>query len=280
MNEQQPAPSSTERERHRYQFTRRSILLGVVLFALCIGLITMCIFVVRQRSFYILSRQTRDKIESLTARCPAGVPPKQWQNALSWTANLIGQEYSSPVDSDPDSLKQLYQALDDRIKGPVDLTTLQWVWDQCEKAPRAGAEYAIKFRSVRLLTKEPITDSDLPHMWSLHKCARLDLSNTQVTDVGLRHLADASNLIGLSLDNTQVTDVGLRHLAGLTNLVVLSLANTQVTDAGLRNLEGLTKLELISLNNTKVTVEGTKKLQNALPQCQQSADHVIVDWEF
>ena len=98
------------------------------------------------------------------------------------------------------------------MKGQVDLATLQWVWEECEKAPRRGAVYAIRFRDVRLLTKEPITDDDLPHLWSLDKCLHLELHNTQVTDQGLKHLEGLSNLKYLSLHNTQVTDEGVARL--------------------------------------------------------------------
>ncbi len=104
------------------------------------------------------------------------------------------------------------KSLDGKTKGQVNLTTLQWVWEECEKAPRSGAEYAIRFRDVRLLTKEPITDDDLPHLWSLDKCLSLELNNTQVTDRGLKYLEGRSNLKYLNLQNTQVTDEGVARL--------------------------------------------------------------------
>ncbi|MHB8974959.1 MAG: leucine-rich repeat domain-containing protein [Pirellulaceae bacterium] len=290
-------------ERRGFRTKTFRVLLWVLFLALCVGLITPVLqFVIRHRDFSRLHEQVKDKIESLAVRCPTGVPPAQWQNAVDWTSNLISQVYFGPVENDPDSLRELNDGLADRIKGTIDLTTLQWVWEQCEKAPRDGAVYAIRLRSVRLLTKEPITDNDLPHLWSLHECSNLDLGNTDVTDVGLTHLESVTNLAALSLDNTQVTDAGLTHLAGLPNLIALSLNSTQVTDAGLKHLaglteltnlslantnvtdagltylEGCTKLDILCLNNTKVTEEGVKRLQESLPNCRIGNYAVVVDW--
>lgn len=278
-------------------------LLWVLPLALCVGLIAPVLqSVIRQRNFYRLHGQTWDKIRSLAVRCPLDVPPDQWQKAVDWTANLIVQVYFSPVQSDPKSLKELHDRLSEKINGAVDLTTLQWVWEHCEEAPRDGAVYAIRFRSIRLLTKEPITDNDLPHLWSLHKCSALDLSSTEVTDAGLTHLESVANLAALSLANTQVTDAGMTHLASLPNLTVLSLSSTRVTDAGLehladltklthlslshthvtdaglKDLEGFTQLAVLNVNDTKITEAGVKRLQESLPHCRIGNYAVLVDW--
>ena len=154
----------------------RARLLWTILLLLplicCVGFITpVVLYVARYWEFQRVHQQTTDKIRSLAGRCPTDVSPAQWQRAVDWTANLICQVYFVPAASDPDSLKELRDALDDKMRGPVDLTTLQWVWEHCEKAPRSNAEYAIRFRSIRVLTKEPIKDDDLPHLWSLHKCS-------------------------------------------------------------------------------------------------------------
>jgi hypothetical protein len=303
MSGQQNPLSSTSAVRRRFRVKMLWAFLLLSLLVVCVGIITPVVrSVARYWEFQRIRQQTTDKIRSLAARCPNDVPLSQWQQAVDWTANLISQEYFAPVASDPNSLKELCDALDDNTKEPVDLTTLQWVWEQCEKAPRDGAEYAIRFRSIRLLTKEPIKDDDLPHLWSLCKCRTVDLGNTQVTNIGLRHLADVTNLVGLCLEGTQVTDAGLeylkasthltvmclrktkvtdaglKHLGSLTNLKSLSLANTNVTDAGLTHLEGLTKLYTLCLKNTKVTSEGVARLQKALPNCDIGDYAVLVDW--
>ena len=213
MNGEHLASTSPRAERRGCRFTIRTMLLGVLLFAILMGIVAPSFwYVTRFREHSRIAQQTQDKISSLKARRPTEIPAAQWDRAVDWTANLIAQVYFVPEKDDPDSLGRLCDSLDGKMKGQVDLATLQWVWEECEKAPRSGAKYAIRFRDVRLLTKEPITDDDLPHLWSLDKCLHLELGNTQVTDQGLKHLEGLSNLKYLSLHKTQVTDEGVARL--------------------------------------------------------------------
>ncbi len=189
------------------------MLLGITVLAVLIAVLVPPVsHVARWREHNALAQRVKDKITSLKTRRPADVPTAQWDQAVNWTTNLIAQVYFAPVESDPDSLGRLAKSLDQKLTGKVDLGTLQWVWDECEKAPRSGAEYAIRFRDVRVMTKEPITDDDLPHLWSPDKCLYLELHNTQVTDNGLEHLHRLSNLRYISLHGTQVTDEGVAKL--------------------------------------------------------------------
>jgi hypothetical protein len=111
-------------------------------------------FVSEQRKFHGLVVQVSEEIESLELRRPPDVPPDQWNRAVAWTRNLIVQVYFSPVASDPDSLEQLRDELRQKLNGSVDLGTLQWIWEHCEK----------------------------------------ELDNTLVTDEELKHLMDRQNL--------------------------------------------------------------------------------------
>jgi hypothetical protein len=195
------------------QFSLRTMLLGVLLISVVLAVVAPFVrFVGTQRRFYGLVEQVGNDIASLELRRPADVPPDQWKRAVDWTRNLIYQVYFSPIDSDPDSLEQLRDQLRQKLNGPVDLRTLQWIWEHCENAPRQGAVWAINFRDVRLLTKEPITDDDIPYLWSLDRCVYLVLDNTLVTDEGLKHLMGRQNLKYLSFRNTRVTDDGLQRL--------------------------------------------------------------------
>jgi hypothetical protein len=194
-------------------FSLRSMLLGVLLISLVLAFVAPFVrFVSEQRKFLGLVVQVQEEIESLELRRPPDVPPDQWNRAVAWTRNLIGQVYFLPVASDPDSLEQLRDELRQKLNGSVDLGTLQWIWEYCENAPRQGAMWATYFRDVRLLTKEPITDDDIPCLWSLERCVSLELDNTLVTDEGLKHLMERQNLKYLSLRNTRVTDEGVQRL--------------------------------------------------------------------
>ncbi len=198
-----------EAERRRFRFSMRAMLLAVVVFALLMGLWKQIALSYEHRA---LVNEAQAQIMSLAASPPSDVTAGQWQRAVAWTSNLIAQAYFGRDENDPGSLRRLCRALDEKTSAPADLATLQWIWEEVEKAPRYGAIYAVRFRDVRLLTKEPITDDDLPGLWSLRECYYLDLDNTQVTDAGLKHLEGLSALESLSLYNTDVTDEGLRQL--------------------------------------------------------------------
>jgi hypothetical protein len=199
--------------RRPYQFTLRTLLIAVAVFSLLLGLTVPIVKMnVALREYFSFVQQTRSKIESLSLSRPPNIPPGQWQEAVDSTSNVIGQIYFYPDHGGLESLKRLCKELDEKISGQVDLTTLQWVWNECEKAEGRGQVYAVRFRDVRLLTGGPITDDRLPGLWSLDKCLWLDLSNTQVTDAGLEHLRGRTNLRRLHLVNTQVTPEGVKRL--------------------------------------------------------------------
>jgi hypothetical protein len=159
-----------------------------------------------------LWQEACSKINSLGTRKPANVPPDQWQRAVEWTANVVGQIYCVHTFDDPEEIRRLCESLDQKIAGQVDLTTLQWVWEQCEDEEDVRHVYAIRFRDVRLLTAGPITDDRLPKLWSLNECEWLDLSATEVSDAGLEHLEGLTNLRHLDLTGTKVTDEGVKKL--------------------------------------------------------------------
>jgi len=159
-----------------------------------------------------LWQEASSKISSLRTRKPPSIPPDQWQRAVDWTANVVTQIYSVHTFDDPEEIRRLCNSLDQKIAGQVDLTTLQWVWEQCEDEEDGRHIYAIQFRDIRLLTAGPITDDRLPELWSLDKCVSLDLSGTQISDEGLQHLKGLRKLEQLYLFNTNVTSQGIKEL--------------------------------------------------------------------
>ena len=113
------------------------MILWVSILAIGVAFVTPVVrSVAHIQAFFRVHGQVRDKIRSLAVRCPPDVSSDKWQRAVDWTANLISQEYPAPSDKDRDSLRELNDGLAEKIKGNVDLTTLQWVWDQCEKKPK------------------------------------------------------------------------------------------------------------------------------------------------
>jgi len=185
----------------------------VTVVCILLGLTTPVIwFLGRARENSRLTGEARSKIESLSTRRPLNVPPDQWQRAVDWTSNVVEQIYGFHTSDDPEEIRGLCNSLDQKIRGQVDLATLQWVWEQCEDEEDDRHFPAIRFRDVRLLTEGPISDDRLSELWSLDKCLWLDLIRTQITDEGLQHLRGLSQLKRLDLDFTNVTSQGIKEL--------------------------------------------------------------------
>jgi hypothetical protein len=92
----------------------------------------------------------------------------------------------------------------------------------------------------------------------------LYLGGSDIADGALEHIKGLAQLRVLHLHRTRVTDAGLVHLQGLTQLQALTLSETGITDAGLVHLTGLSRLKYIDLPQT-VTDSGKARLTRALP---------------
>jgi len=164
-----------------------------------------------QRYFFHVDH-VRATIESFRPRRPPDVPEDQWTLAVDWTSNVICQDFFAPDRDELKGLRQLSRQLDLKAMGRVDLDTLRWVWDECEKAAGGPDSHAIRFRDVKLLTKGTITDERLPDVWSLDRCTGLDLSDTEITDESVAYLKTLKQLQALDVGNTGITDEGSREL--------------------------------------------------------------------
>ena len=150
--------------------------------------------------------------DALRARRPLDVPEDQWNEAVDWTSNMIGQDFFHPERCEYEELCRMAARFDQKVAGDVDLGTLQWMWDECANAKGSPDCCAIRFRRVELLTKGPITDERLPGLWSLDRCIGLDLSGTEITDDSVAYLKTLTQLEALDITNTGITDEGSREL--------------------------------------------------------------------
>jgi hypothetical protein len=127
-----------------------------------------------------------------------------------------------------------------------------------------------------------ITDPMLGHVEGMKNLRSLRLCSPDLTDASLRHLEGLEKIESLDLV-IPVTDKGLRYIEELTNLRSLVLVHTEVTDAGLVRLKSLTKLRKLFLANRRITDKGVKKLQQMLPACiitTMDWDRIGVDFDF
>jgi Leucine Rich repeat len=112
------------------------------------------------------------------------------------------------------------------------------------------------------LSGTKITDAGLAHIRESQIYGlELRLAGTKITDAGLEHLKTLHRLGLLDLAGSAITDTGLEQIKGLTQLWALDLKGTNITDTGIENLSKLSKLNTLSLSGTKITNAGLEHLQ-------------------
>ena len=73
---------------------------------------------------------------------------KQWETAVAWTINLHGNSLLQFQASLSD-ITEFRMELTDRLRGPVDMSTIEWIWDRFAALCPAGARYQ-RFRQIML----------------------------------------------------------------------------------------------------------------------------------
>lgn len=191
--------------------TTRRIVVVLLVFLVGAVLWSPAQFLLRQHEYNTLRHELQSAIKSMLLRRPSDVPEQQWKCAIEWTDNLTAQVFFNDHSGLP-KLRQLVADLRTRVADPVDLGTLRWLWDRIEAADTRADSCAIRFRDIRLLIREPITDESLPSLWSVDRVPMLDLSHTLITDASVHFLGSLSQLVSLNVGNTGITDDGFAEL--------------------------------------------------------------------
>jgi hypothetical protein len=95
-----------------------------------------------------IGRQIEEQIESLAKRRPPKMTKEQWTSAVAWTLNLHGNSLIS-FQCDSATLGNFRDRLAERLAGPVDMTTILWIWDEYALVCPGGAKYQ-RFRPMML----------------------------------------------------------------------------------------------------------------------------------
>lgn len=95
-----------------------------------------------------IGRQIEQQIDSLAKRRPPEMTRSQWTSAVAWTRNLHGNSLIS-FQCDSATLGNFRDRLAERLAGPVDMTTIHWIWDEYALACPGGAKYQ-RFRPMML----------------------------------------------------------------------------------------------------------------------------------
>ena len=109
---------------------------------------------VEHRRWY---RDVEYRIVCLAERRPDDVDPKQWAACLHWTWNLHGN-YGDISYFDARARYPFLAEFDRRLVGKVDLSTVDWIWDQYVLHTRGGRRYSNNYRPT---TAERLKEASL-----------------------------------------------------------------------------------------------------------------------
>ena len=110
-------------------------------------------FVVHQR----WRRAIEYRILSLAERKPDNLDSKQWAACVHWTWNLHAN-YGPVSYFDARSRDTFLAEFDQRLKRQVDLSTIDWIWDQYALHTRGGRSYSDQYRPT---TAEGLKEASL-----------------------------------------------------------------------------------------------------------------------
>jgi hypothetical protein len=101
-----------------------------------------------QRWFF----RVEGSIKSLASRRPPGVNHEQWEQAVRWTLHAhrnccVVREFLKTRERV--GLQRFADELDLRVRGPVDLKIIDWVWDEIERISKYGKKYSDDWRPGR-----------------------------------------------------------------------------------------------------------------------------------
>ena len=85
-------------------------------------------------------------LDSLAGRRPDGVSEKAWNAAVGWTRTACGNICFSNDHLPLPEMKKFVESLEARLSEPVDLDTIDCIWDQLQETGPHGKRYVADYR--------------------------------------------------------------------------------------------------------------------------------------
>jgi hypothetical protein len=102
------------------------------------------------------SDRMKARLNSLYDRCPPDLDAATWEQVVQWTGNLHSNCGVQHTWVNREEKCPFLEELERRLQGPVDLGTIDWIWDEYARITEGGQLYSDKYRP----TLPPIGD---PH---------------------------------------------------------------------------------------------------------------------
>jgi hypothetical protein len=278
-----PAADKKPHRRRWYQYSLRTLLIVVTIFAVACSWFTVKMRAAekQRRAVEGLARSqcrvfygyqmipSNDRAASVSPRWEGhldNIDPNARKPASQWMIDWLGIDFFSNV-SEVDSMIAFS---DNELRQIEDLTQLRRFSTASDELTDAGLARLENFKQLeelillpnfaphhtRLKPTSGITDEGLWHLKGLANLQTLYISFSKITDAGLEHLKALHKLQTLTLTSEKITDAGLVHIRAMGQLRALQLCSTKITDDGLIHLRKLSRLEALSLGLANITDAG------------------------
>jgi len=115
-----------------------------------LALVITCVVPLGVRVYQVFAyaheqRAAQRAIDQLCVRRPMGVNADTWEFASDWANTAYCNICFSPEHVSHDELRRFRADLEDRLRRPIDLGTIDWVWNRLGKTGPHGRSYQRRF---------------------------------------------------------------------------------------------------------------------------------------
>jgi hypothetical protein len=116
------------------------------------------------RRHFEFCREVKSELGTLAKKRPAGITREQWQQIVAWTLNAHANTLVATSRIPPDERERFVAELRRRLQGPVDLGTIDWIWDEFVRlAPGWGPSYSEQWRPTSPASRKNTDRSPHPN---------------------------------------------------------------------------------------------------------------------
>ena len=114
------------------------------------GFIAVCgvallLWLQRQLDYYREQRAAFELVRQLRDRRPPDVNANTWEYATGWAITASCNVCCSSEGVTLEELKRFRADLEERLRGPVDLATVDWIWERLGRTGPHGRKYQQQF---------------------------------------------------------------------------------------------------------------------------------------